>query len=97
MLENTDIIASEILAKVLEGTGYSHAVLFSDRSPRNVRARELIYALMRSCEHPDCAQLSLRRIGKICAVDAANVRHRIRKFGELQTWKFDGPLPQVKA
>ena len=84
----TDVIGQEILAKVLMMTGYSRGVLASDRSPRNVAARERIYALMRSCEHPECPQLSLRRIAQLCHADVANIRTRIRKHGQLEPWKF---------
>lgn len=84
-----DVVGQEILAKVLNITGYTRGILASDRSPKNVVAREQIYSLLRSCNHPDCAQLSLRRIARLVGTDVANVRLRIQKHGEIKNWLFE--------
>jgi hypothetical protein len=83
-----DVIANEILARVLLITGYERAVLHADRSPGNVRARGRIVAMMRACEHPKCAQLSLRRIGAVCGMDVASVRKRIAAADPVRPWSF---------
>jgi hypothetical protein len=83
-----DVIANEILARVLLLTGYERGVLAADRSPGNVRARSQIVALMRSCVHPQCAQLSLRRIGRVCGMDVASVRKRIASIDPVAPWSF---------
>jgi hypothetical protein len=85
---NCDVIANEILARVLLMTGYERAVLAADRSPGNVRARAQIVALMRACVHPQCAQLSLRRIGAVCGMDVASVRKRIAATEPVAQWSF---------
>ncbi len=72
-----DQLGAAILQRVLEKTGFSAAVLKGDRSPGNVQARSNITAMLRNCVHPECAQLSLRRIGALLQIDASVVRWRI--------------------
>lgn len=87
-----DTLAQAILQKVLHQTGFSQAVLAGDRSPGNVKARNTIAALMRSCVHPDCAQLSLRRIAAAMQCDACVVRWRLARAEpqHLMPWSFGG-------
>lgn len=89
MFDNIDLYAEEVLTVVLRGLDLDRGILDSDRAPKNVAARWKIYALMRACEHPDCRQLSLRRIARVCKTDATAVRQKIKKYGELPSWKFN--------
>lgn len=89
-----DRLAAAILAHVLERTGYGHGVLIADRSPGNVAARNQITAMLRACVHPECAQLSLRRIGALLGIDTSVVRWRIKnaKPEWLQPWHYGGGI-----
>lgn len=90
--QTKDALAQQILQQVLQQTGFGAGVLAGDRSPGNVAARNQITARMRACVHPECAQLSLRRIGCLLGIDASVVRWRIKNAQPewLQPWHFGG-------
>ncbi len=94
-MNDIDVVGQEVLAKILTKLDCTTGVLYGDRSPRNVKIRQQIYSLMRSCVHPECPQLSLNRIAKLCNTNVCTVRHRIQAQGATPLWKFRDDVPEL--
>lgn len=85
-------IGNDVLDAVLSAFGFTREVLTSNRAPGNVAARARIYRAMRSCSHPETAQLSLRTIARVCGTTPATVLHRLKNAPAVAAWKFhNGP------
>lgn len=87
-MQEVDVVGQEILAKVLELTGYSRGIFQGGQSRGTASAKRKIYAMMRYCNHPEIGQLSIKRIGEVCGVDYTVVRHHLNKHGPMEVWDF---------
>lgn len=94
----SDPVGEEILAVVLKALGIRLEYLSSrNKSLVAIRARHVVICLLRGCRHPECPELSYRRIGWLLGIDQSTARvnwYENERRGSIRSWDYPR-VPEV--